>query len=273
MGGGLSQFVGSPSPSPMLQVALKRFMSKDSYSNERNARSQCNFDPEHVVEALRWHDEQLCLVMPRADRSLDQAIRSERFAAHQKAKVADIMGDIARAIQEVHGNGWVHADIKPRNVVRVRGSWKLIDLDAATPIGGNLGRKRSPGFAAPELLRLDGALLPNAQPTFDVWSFGVVLYFLCTGQPLFALDALEDKLATKVEEARLREWAGIGGTGPNSLEQVFAPVANELEAEELESAKDLIAWCLAPKPEDRPQSMLAVRRARPCSNGPRLAVL
>ena len=58
---------------------------------------------------------------------------------------------------------------QPRNIVRVGERWKLIDLDATVRIGGHVGVKRSTGYNGPELLCLDGALLPGASPTFDVW--------------------------------------------------------------------------------------------------------
>ena len=165
-----------------------------------------------------------------------------------------ILRDLALACRELHNQGWVHADFKPRNAVRIGTVWLLIDLDAATPIGGELGHKRSTGYCAPELIKLGGALLPDAQPTFDVWSFGVVAYLLFTGQSLFALDALDDNIVDS-EQQRLAQWRGIE---KSCLAKVFSAVKHDLEGEELKSAQDLVEWCLEPDPNDRPHSMVQI---------------
>ena len=76
----------------------------------------------------------------------------------------------------LHADRHVHGRClftQPRNIVRVGERWKLIDLDATVRIGEHVGVKRSTGYDGPELQRLDGALLPGASPTFDVW--GLVL--------------------------------------------------------------------------------------------------
>ena len=120
--------------------------------------------------------------------------------------------------------------------------WLLIDLDASVRVGGALGRKRSTGYCAPELIQLDGALLPDAAPSFDVWSFGVVLFLLCTGLTLFHVDALDDNLEDDTEVARLAAWRGVSEA---SLAKVFAAAGRALEEEELEAARDLLTWWYA----------------------------
>ena len=87
-------------------------------------------------------------------------------------------------------------DLKPLNIMKVDEDWKLIDLDAAAKIGGKAGLKSSTGYVPPELLILsstgeaivrdpDQADALTAEPSFDLWSFGALLYLLITGQTLF----------------------------------------------------------------------------------------
>ena len=98
---------------------------------------------------------EFAVVMPRAEGNLDKIIRSERFAGHSVDKARVVLSDLARALHHMHADArMVHGDVKPRNVVRIGGVWKLIDLDAAAPIGRPVGRKYSSAFSPPELARL-----------------------------------------------------------------------------------------------------------------------
>ena len=99
------------------------------------------------------------VVMPRADCNLQMAVSNERFAGHEPLKARLVLVDLARALQHMHAQGLVHADVKPRNAVRVGGAWKLIDLDAAARTGTPVGRKYSSGFSPPELAQLSRPLL------------------------------------------------------------------------------------------------------------------
>jgi serine/threonine protein kinase len=87
-------------------------------------------------------------------------------------------------------------DLKPLNIMKVGEDWKLIDFDAAAKIGEKSGLKSSTGYAPPELLILSsvGAVSVRdptqvdaltADSSFDMWSFGALLYLLITGETLF----------------------------------------------------------------------------------------
>ena len=65
--------------------------------------------------------------MPRAEGNLDKIIRSERFAGHDVDMARIVLKGLATALQHMHACGLVHGDVKPRNVVRIAGVWKLID--------------------------------------------------------------------------------------------------------------------------------------------------
>ena len=118
------------------KVALKLMSDKGNFLREVGVRKEHTLDSARVMQILRVHEtpEQLCIVMPRADRSLFEVVASERLAGLEFFRVLEIARDVALAIAHLHENGLCHADIKPRNVVRVGQKFLLIDLDATVPL-------------------------------------------------------------------------------------------------------------------------------------------
>jgi serine/threonine protein kinase len=174
-------------------------------------------DSESFLEEIQrykgaiFKEYHFCLVMPAGDRNLLDAINSEHFAGEDMDQVRAIMRQLAKSLQHLHEQNIIHADFKPKNAVRVGGNWLLIDLDAVAEIGEPVGTKSSTAYIPPELLdkrdrqvivrKADGCPkgginysqgngfdengLLLASVTFDVWSFGVVLYHMVTGEQLF----------------------------------------------------------------------------------------
>lgn len=94
---------------------------------------------------------------------------------------------VCDAVQYAHGNLVVHRDIKPRNILVTRdGSPKLLDFGIAKLLDAPRGqpvsavRVMTPEYASPEQIRGE----PITTRT-DVYSLGVVLHELLTGQRPF----------------------------------------------------------------------------------------
>jgi serine/threonine protein kinase len=102
------------------------------------------------------------------------------------ARIASIGAQIADALAYAHGRGIVHRDVKPANIILVRDRLpKLTDFgvarlpNAASTLGGTI--VGSPKYMSPEQV--------STQPVdgrSDVFSLGVVLYELLTGESPFA---------------------------------------------------------------------------------------
>jgi hypothetical protein len=144
--------------------------------------------------------------------------------------------------------------------MKVGEDWKLIDLDAAAKIGEKAGLKSSTGYVPPELLILSSAGEAcvrdptqadalTADPSFDMWSFGALLYLLITGETLFN-NNMEDNLNNR-DLLRLCEW------DVDDLEDALDNVHNS-QGKHQPLGRDLLEKLLQPAASNRPKTMANV---------------
>lgn len=224
-------------------VALKLCRDRDHFERELSARSTVQLDDKYAVAVLStyqgeeielqaakygYNERPYCLVLDRADRNLLDAILHEGFAGKDMEQVKYITRQLASALEHLHEQGLVHGDLKPLNVVRVNGSWKLIDFDAAANFKATPAQfaaaKFSSAYCAPELVcqledgefvvrsferttNIDelGYSLCAAHPSQDMFNLGNILYYLVTGRSLFHADTDDNIHDTDLE--KLARWS------------------------------------------------------------------
>lgn len=105
-------------------------------------------------------------------------------------QIIDYARQIAKGLAAAHHQGIVHRDIKPANIWIEAGTGRIKILDfglalASTPVDHLAGRGAvigTPGYLSPEQARSE-----PLDDRSDLYSLGVVLYELCTGQlPILA---------------------------------------------------------------------------------------
>jgi serine/threonine-protein kinase len=168
----------------------------------------------------------------------DLASLLRRVGRFPEDRAIEIGRQICAGLAAAHERGVVHRDLKPANVMLDgTGKVRLTDFGLAGSAGETL-RAGTPAYMAPE--QLSGS---EVTVRSDVYSLGLVLYELFTGQR-----ALEGK--NLAELIHKREQSGI--LPPSSLVRAIDP-----------KVESIIMRCLRPQVEERPATALAVAAALP----------
>jgi Tol biopolymer transport system component len=240
------------------EVALKRpwperaldEVSKRRFLREAKATSRLLHPGVVSVFEVLEHDGQPWMVMELVDGSdLGQLIREQ--GALPAEKVLRFGESLASALEFAHRSGVLHRDIKPRNVlVDKEGRARLTDfglarffvpLDGASTIstasssltreGGVVG---TPNYMSPEQ-----ALGRAVDQRSDIFSFGALLYEMCTGAVAFCPTDQGDV----VDSILHREPAPVSQLNyeiPQDLEHVVRKCLAKRPDERYQSAKELL---------------------------------
>ncbi|MCL4256610.1 MAG: serine/threonine protein kinase, partial [Anaerolineae bacterium] len=135
--------------------------------------------------------------------------------------IVDLGSQIANALQYAHERQIIHRDIKPANIkVTPAGQVKIMDLGLALPHDAKRVTAHgmvigTPAYLSPE--QAQGMKLDNRT---DIYSLGIVLYEMATGQLPFNADDIGALLLQQVKQAP-PPLRNITPTIPMALENVI----------------------------------------------------
>lgn len=229
---------------PVALKVLSPELSRDPAFVERfrrEAQSAAGLNHPNIVGIFDWGQEHgtSFIVMEYIDgQTLRDLIQREGTVA--PGQVADIGSDIAAALSFAHQNGVVHRDVKPGNVlITTAGQVKVTDFGIARAGGANDGLTRTGAvmgtatYFSPEQaqgLPVDGRS--------DVYSLGVVLYEMATGQPPFTGDSPVSTAYKHVREPVVPP-SKIVPSIPPELERVIITCLMKEPVDRYQSADDL----------------------------------
>ena len=217
-------------------TALRRF--------HREARMLAEVESPYIANLLELNEDDglQYIVMEFVDGQDVLACLKSRGRLSERDAVA-MVADVARALREAHARGVVHRDLKPENMLLVANPddehapprVKLTDFGLAreilesesqhlTSAGSLLG---TPLYMSPE--QCSGTAVVDARA--DVYSLGATLFQLLAGRPPFEANTLMGIIAKQVNEP--------------------APPIRTLVADLSEAVEQVVAKCLAKRPEAR----------------------
>src|SRR5437763_3113649 len=180
-------------------VAIKRILSYHADSQDtlmrfrREAQAAANLDHPNILpiyEVSESHDGLPFFSMKFAGGGslLDAApaLRSE------PRRAVALLAKVAQAVQYAHGQGILHRDLKPGNILLDgRGEPLVSDfglakcLEPTSNLTRTLTTFGASDYAAPEQVYPAGAGSSKPGPVADVYSLGAILFDLLTGRPPF----------------------------------------------------------------------------------------
>jgi DNA-binding NarL/FixJ family response regulator len=125
------------------------------------------------------------------------------FVPSAPEKVAYLGHHICLALDYAHRAGIIHRDIKPANIyVTEDGLIKIMDFGLAIPVEGGQKRLTATGsiIGTPAYLSPEQAQGKPLDPRTDLYSLGVVLYEMVTGQLPFDADDIASILLQQVNK-------------------------------------------------------------------------
>jgi len=198
-------------------------------------------------------DEVPFIAMERIEGSgLDARLSGgEALPLNELVKIAV---QIAEGLAAAHARGIVHRDLKPGNVMLARGKQvKILDFGLAKPQGTLVGDENDATLAITAEMTQEGTILGTVSymspeqaegkavdSRSDVFSFGVLLYQMTTGQLPFRGESSTSTLA-KILEGEPEAPSIVRQGLPADLERIIRRCLEKRPADRYNDTRDLVA--------------------------------
>ena len=140
------------------------------------------------IEGPSLDREMAALALPSLGGSTGEKNANKTSARQAQVRIAKLVATLARALHYAHGQGIIHCDVKPSNIlidnhgqphITDFGIARFLDHDGQLTKSGVMG---TPRYMSPEQA---AGRRDEVTAATDIYGLGVMLYELLTGQPPF----------------------------------------------------------------------------------------
>ncbi|MBM4113652.1 MAG: serine/threonine protein kinase, partial [Phycisphaerae bacterium] len=172
-----------------IKVLPKKFSNDPKFIERfyKEGRAAAKLNDQHIVQAydVAQAGENHFFVMEYVDGETvhDRLVRHKRLP---EKEAIEIVRQVALALKHAHAQGFIHRDIKPKNVmINKSGVVKLADLGLARAVSDKEAAEAEAGkaygtpyYISPEQVR--GAV--DIGPPADIYGLGATFYHMVTGR-------------------------------------------------------------------------------------------
>lgn len=176
-----------------IKVIFKRKCSSNHQENIfKEIRIMRELDHPNIVKVYEYfHDDHFIFIVMELIHGGELFERIMKVHHFSERKAAEIFQQILTAVNYLHANKVVHRDLKPENILFDGEIIKIIDFSNSSKLKPSQKLKDNRGtvyYIAPEVLD------STYDEKCDVWSCGVILYIMLSGNPPFNGDSEEEIL-------------------------------------------------------------------------------
>ncbi len=224
-------------------VALKMVRTEQDRRDEREMfheeiRAAAGLDHPNIVpvfEVGNWENRDYFTMAYVEGENLEERSKEQRLSDR---RAAQLIANVARAMDYAHSKGIVHCDIKPRNIlVDMKERPRLADFGIARRLRSDDGPQQSSGtpqFMAPE--QIHDPVSVDART--DIHGLGATLYWCLTGRSPFtrentiaSLSSVKNDLPSSPNE--------VAEVHPH-LSQICMKCLEKCQEERYQNASDLV---------------------------------
>ncbi len=219
----------------------QRFL--DQVDQEYAIGSKLDHDAIRKIRKLVKHRKKLKVTAVSMIMELIDATTLDQQLPRNHGQAVNVFLQIAKGLDHMHGRGFVHADIKPNNILVDDGyKVKIIDLGQACAIGTTKKRiQGTPGYMAPEQAHR-GEITPKT----DIYNLGAMMYWILVGEVI----------PTAMPPKNTTDRLVSGAVDADKVELPVPPHERNSRIHTLLSKQ--IMDCVQPNANNRPESMSVV---------------
>lgn len=246
-----------------LPKALSRFQ------REARAASALNHPNLLTLYDIGEHEGRPYLVMELLEgESLQEVLAGGQPLGAEE--IRDLLLQLARGLEAAHRQGILHRDLKPSNIFLTRqGQVKILDFGLAKQVlateteAATQTALTSPGMPVGTVSYMspEQALGKPLDQRSDLFSLGIVLYEMATGQRPFQGSTVTSTLNALIHE-RPEPLQKCNPAIPLELARVAQKLLAKDPANRYSSASELIADLIEPQRRTRPALWVQLRRRR-----------